>query len=229
MQQFEGINQAMKIKTATEQIAEVLRNDIFSGKFFPGSKLKEIEVTEMLNVSRTPVREAFRILESDGLVKIISNRGVQVRLITEKDVDEVWELRRIVEVHCIRKYIKMFDEHDFQKLENNIQKTEKGINQKDYFSYFSHSVNFHGYLMSHCQNERLNSAFLNARNSIRCAQMVLDKSQKFFRYSLNSHKEILQALKERNLDRCIKLMEHHLDYNHEMMKKNLESDTKFQT
>jgi DNA-binding GntR family transcriptional regulator len=219
----------MLIKTAAEQIADVLRNDIFSGKFVPGVKLKENEISVSLNVSRTPLREAFRILESDGLVKIISNRGVQVRLITEKDVDEVWELRKLVELHCIRKCIKMFDEHDFQKLEDNIQKTEKAINQKDYSLYFSHSVKFHSYLMSHCQNERLNSAFLNARNSIRCMQMVLDKSEKFFRYSLNSHKEILQALKKGNLDRCVKLMEHHLDYNHEMMKKNLESDTKFQT
>ena len=183
----------------------------------------------MLHVSRTPVREAFRILESDELVKIISNRGVQVRLIIEEDIDEVWELRRLVEIYCIRKFIKILDEDDFQKLEDNMQKTEQEINQKDYFSYFSRSVTFHAYLMAHCQNERLHSAFLNARNSIRCAQIVLNKSQTFFRYSLNAHREILQALKERDLDRCVKLMKQHLDYNHEMMKKNLKNNTEFQT
>jgi len=181
----------------------------------------------MLHMSRTPVREAFRILESDELVKIISNRGVQVRLITEEDIDEVWELRRLMEIHCIRKFIKILDEDDFQKLEDNIQKTEQEINQKDYFSCFRRSVTFHVCLMSYCQNKRLHSAFVNARNSIRCAQMVLNKSQTFFRYSLNAHREILQALKERDTCRCVKLMKQHLDYNHEMMKKNLESDTRF--
>jgi DNA-binding GntR family transcriptional regulator len=226
---YYAINPAMIIKTAAQQIAEVLRNDIFSGKFLPGSKLKEMDVTHMLNVSRTPVREAFRILESDGLVKIVSNRGVQVRLITERDLDEVWELRRLVELYSIPKYINTVDEHDFQELEDNIQKTEMAVNEKDYFYYFHHSVNFHAYLMSLCQNERLYSTFLNARNSIRCAQMVLDKSDEFFRYSLDSHREFLQGLRERNLEKCLKSMEHHLDYNHEMMKKNLRSDKKFQT
>jgi len=57
--------------------------------------------------------------------------------------------------------------------------------------------------------------------------MVLNKSQTFFRYSLNAHREILQALKERDTCRCVKLMKQHLDYNNEMMKKNLESDTRF--
>ncbi len=105
----------------------------------------------MLHVSRTPVREAFRILESDELVKIISNRGVQVRLIIEEDIDEVWELRRLVEIYCIRKFIKILDEDDFQKLEDNIQKTEQEINQKDYFSCFRRSVTFHVCLMSYCR------------------------------------------------------------------------------
>ena len=87
----------------------------------------------MLHVSRTPVREAFRILESDELVKIISNRGVQVRLIIEEDIDEVWELRRLMEIHCIRKFIKILDEHDFQKLEDKYKKRNKRLIKKIIF------------------------------------------------------------------------------------------------
>ncbi len=213
--------ETIKIKTTTDQIAGYSRKAIFSGKFLPGSRLKENEISEWLGVSRTPIREAFRILESEGLVEINSNKGVQIPLIKKEELDEVCELRILLEVHCIRKYIKMFNENDFQKMEDIIIKTEYAINQKDYFFYFNQSINFHVYLMSHCKNELLYSAFLNARNSIRCAQMVLDKSQKNFRDSINYHKEILQAIKERDLDRCVKLMRQHLDDNCEMMKRNV--------
>jgi len=210
-----------KIKTVSEQIADILREDIFSGKFHPGAKLKEKEISELMNVSRTPIREAFRILQSDGLVEISTNKGVQVINITEEDVVEVCELRMILETHCIKKIIKTFDEDDFLRMKETIKKTEEMLIKKDYFSYFTHSVNFHGYFMSLCQNERLNSAFLNARNSIRCAQMVLGKSQTFFRNAINLHKEILQSIKEKNLDRSVKLMRKHLQSNCENMIKNI--------
>ena len=198
-----------------------MRNDILCGKFHPNAKLKEKEISELMNVSRTPIREAFRILQSDGLVEINSNKGVQVINITEEDLAEVRELRMVLEIHCVKKIIKTFKEDDFLRMKEIIKNTEEMLIKKDYFSYFTHSVNFHGYLIFLCQNERLNSVFLNARNSIRCAQMVLDKSQESFRYSINAHKEILQAIKERDIDRSVKLIREHLENNCEMMKNNL--------
>ena len=102
-----------KIKTVSEQIADILRDDIFSGRFYPGAKLKEKEISEVMSVSRTPIREAFRILQSDGLVEISTNKGVQVTHITEEDILEVCELRKILEIHCIKKTIKIFNEDDF--------------------------------------------------------------------------------------------------------------------
>ena len=209
------------IKTASEQIADILKNDIFSGKFHPGSKLIEKEISELMNVSRTPIREAFRILQSDGLVEINANKGVQVISITKEDVIEVCELRMVVEIHCIKKIIETFDENDFLRLEDIVKQTEDMLAKKNYFSYYAYTVNFHEYIMSNCKNSRLYSAFLNARNSIRCAQIVLDKDINHLRNSNNDHKRIMQALKERDSDRSVKLMRQHLEDNYKLILKNL--------
>ena len=213
----------MKIKTASEQIAESLKEDIFSGKYLPGTKLKEKEISELMSVSRTPIREAFRILQSDGLVEISSNKGVQVINITEEDVDEVCELRMILEIHCIKKIIKILDEDDFLRLEEIVKKTEEMLIKQDYSSYYTHSINFHEYIMSNCKNKRLYSAFLNARNSIRCAQMVLDKDSNSLKKSIEFHKEIIQSLRERNLGSSVKLIRQHLEDNYKIMQENLRS------
>lgn len=70
----------MKIITIIDQIVDHIRSAIFSGKFIPGSKLKEKEISDWLGVSRMPVREAFRILEAQGLVEIEPNKGAKVPL-----------------------------------------------------------------------------------------------------------------------------------------------------
>ncbi len=215
-------NQTMKIKTAADQIAEILRNDIFSGKFLPGSRLKENEISEWSGISRTPIREAFRILESERLVEITSNKGVQVPIITKKDVEEVYELRILLEPYCIRRFISTIDENHLQEIEDILKKTEYAINQRYYSLYFKCSIDFHGYYILKCQNKLLYSVFSNARNSMRCAQMVLDKNPEFYRKSLNEHKEIVEALRERHPDKCEKLLRQHLEANCQTMKKNLD-------
>jgi len=222
------INQTMKIKTAADQIAEILRNDIFSGNFLPGSRLKENEISQLLNISRTPVREAFRILESEGLVEITSNKGVQIPIITKEELDEVFELRILLEVYCIRKFVNTIDENQIQDMEDILKKSADAINQKDYLSYFNNSINFHAYYMKRCQNERLYSTFFIVRNSIRCAQILLQKNTRYYRESINKHKEIMGALTERDSDKCEKLLRQHLGANCQTMKKSLDNIMRLQ-
>ena len=218
----------MQIKTAAEQIAEILRDYIFSGTLSPGAKLREVEVSKMLNVSRTPIREAFRILESDGLVEVSSNRGVQIPLIPPRDTEEVCEFRQLVESYCIRKFITLLDENHLQEMEGIVRHTEEALDQSDYTSYYAHSIAFHSYYISKCQNDRLYAAFTRIRNSMRCSQMILDKDLGFLRASVNKHKEIIEALRERDSDKSERIMMDHLVTNCQMMKRNLEGNTRLQ-
>jgi len=92
-------------KTIEQYVLSLLRNDILSGKYQPGDKLRQDEVARRFEVSTTPVREAFRGLRSEGLVSIDANKGVVVKGLTVKDVAEIYELRIALEPLLARKAV----------------------------------------------------------------------------------------------------------------------------
>lgn len=86
----------------SEGIARVLRSEIFTGELPAGATLPERLIAERLQVSRTPVREALIILQGEGLVELVPNRGASVRTITTDDVAEIYTLRGLLESHAAR-------------------------------------------------------------------------------------------------------------------------------
>jgi DNA-binding GntR family transcriptional regulator len=86
-----------RIKTNSVQIANRLREDMMSHKLKPGSKLREVELSRTLGVSRSPIREALRILEAEGLTQIAPNKGAYVTKLGEKDLREIYELRTLLD------------------------------------------------------------------------------------------------------------------------------------
>jgi DNA-binding GntR family transcriptional regulator len=209
----------MKIITPIDQIVDHIRRAIFSGKFIPGSKLKEKEISDWLDVSRMPVREAFRILEAQGLMEIEPNKGAKVRLISLEDLEEIYEARILLEVYCLRKFINLITDQDLLAIEEICNKMEDAINQMDPLSYFDHSFSFHEYYITHCQNKLLESVFLRMENSIRCLQFSLDKKPEFYRKSLKEHRQILKALRAKDADGCERLIRHHLESGNKSNKK----------
>jgi len=209
----------MKIITPIDQIVDHIRHAVFSGKFTPGSKLKEKEISEWLGMSRMPVREAFRILEAQGLVEIEPNKGAKVPLISLEDLEEIYEARVLLEVYCLRKFVGLINDRDLTVIEEICDKMEAAIEQKDPLSYFDCSFDFHKYYISHCQNKLLESVFLRMENSIRCLQFSLDKKPKFYRKSLKEHRQILTALRAKDADGCERLIRHHLEAGYKSNKK----------
>jgi len=92
-------------KTIEQQVLSLLRNDILSGKYQAGDKLRQDEVARRFEVSTTPVREAFRGLRSEGLVVIDANKGVVVKGLTVNDVAEIYELRIALEPLLAKKAV----------------------------------------------------------------------------------------------------------------------------
>ncbi len=87
--------------TAAELVAQELANTIISGRLKPGDRLKEQEVCAELQTSRVPVREAFRILQSRGLVEYLPYHGVRVKLVTRKEIEDQYDIQSVLEVHAV--------------------------------------------------------------------------------------------------------------------------------
>ena len=215
----------MTIKTTTDQVVEHITEAIYAGKFSPGSKLKETEISKWLEISRTPIREAFRVLASKGLVEISSNKGVRIPVVTIEDLDEICEFRILLEEFCIRKFLENMNETFIHEMEDIVRDMEKAMEERDYRSYFEHSIGFHAYYLKKCQNSRVYDAFSVMRNTIQCAQLLLKDKPRSYGESIKEHRELLEALRQRDLDKCKTLIRKHLLENCERMKSVLRMRT----
>lgn len=200
----------MQIKTTADQIADVIRNEIFSGNYLPEDKLKENEIASRLSVSRTPVREALRKLEAEGLAEFRPNKGVIVPQIDNHDIDEIYELRILIELYCVRKFIRIATEQHFEEMENIIDQMKNSISNKNIPNYFALSLDFHAYYIRHCQNERMYSFFNSIRNTMRMAQSILGKTDSFNLKSMDEHLEIMRLIKNRSPE-CEKVLSLHIE------------------
>ena len=200
----------MQIKTTADQIADVIRNEIFSGKYLPGDKLKENEISSRHSVSRTPVREALRKLEAEGLAEFRPNKGVIVPQIGDHDIDEIYELRMVIELYCVRKFIRIATEQHFEEMENIIDQMKNALSSNDIPTYFAMSLDFHAYYIRHCQNGRMYSFFNSIRNAMRVAQSILGKTGSFYAKSMDEHMEIMSLLKNRSPE-CEKVLRLHIE------------------
>lgn len=199
----------MQIKTTADQIADVIRNEIFSGKYLPGDKLKENEISSRHSVSRTPVREALRKLESEGLAEFRPNKGVIVPQIDDHDIDEICELRTLIELYCVRKFIRIATEQHFKEMENIMDQMKNALSSDDIPTYFALSLDFHAYYIKHCQNVRMYSFFNSIRNAIRMAQSILGNTS-FYWKSMDNHMEFLNLMKNRSPE-CEKVLKLHIE------------------
>jgi DNA-binding GntR family transcriptional regulator len=206
-----------KIKSIADQIADHIHRSIFEGKILAGERLKENDVAKQLNVSRTPTREAFRILAAQGLVEITSNRGVRVTLITQADLVDLFEMRLLLELYCLRKFVNKATKAEIRDLEVLLQKMANAVADNDSSAYFKYSVDFHAYYINKCQNKRLISVFEVLRNNIRCAQILYMRKAKTRKKSVAEHRAIWSAIKAGDTENSETALRKHLENSYERM------------
>lgn len=213
-----------KIKSMADQIADHIQRSIFEGDILPGDRLKENDIAKQLNVSRTPAREAFRILASQGLVEITSNRGVRVTLISKADLADLFEMRLLLELHCLQKFVNKATKTEIRDLEVVLQKMAKAVAENDRSAYLQHSTDFHIYYIDKCQNKRLISVFEVLRNNIRCAQIFYLRKSKARKESVEEHRAIWRAIKAGDTDKSETALRKHLENSYERMIKLIDPD-----
>jgi len=201
-----------KIQTNSSQVASIIRQLIISGELKSGVRLIESELTKSLGISRSPIREAFRILESEGFLRVVPNKGASVAEFKEKDLHEIYELRALLESHGIRLSCIHLSEQNLEKLRDLIREMEEKVMSEDYAGYLRVANDFHDLYMKNCGNERLFSLFRNLRNNILTVQSF---ARSFPGHDLESgfeeHKAILNALLKRNPDMAEKCIKKHLE------------------
>ncbi len=202
------------------QIEEEVRDAILRGVFKPGERLPESVIANQLGVSRAPVREVLSALERDGLVINIPRRGNFVIDFSEKDIDEIYSLRLLLEIGALRRAISRFTEEDFEEMQELVNRLgEENQQQKDTLEVMNIDLAFHEHIYKAADHSRIGDIW----NRLRMQTQLLIGVTTSTHYSdqpMKLHQEILDALRARDLESAeAKLRAHILDAQHRALKR----------
>lgn len=197
-----------------------LRDDILSGKYEENEELKEVAIGEELGVSRTPVREAFRQLELEGLIQIIPNKGAYVTGITEKDVKDIYMIRSLLEGLCARWATEHITQEQLAEMEENIY-LSKFHAQKGHLEQLADLDNrFHDIMYEACDSKILEHQLKDFHQYVLRVRRKTLASKNRGPKSNEEHEEILQAIKAGDGERAEQLANRHMINAYDNMVKN---------
>lgn len=187
-----------------------IRDDILSGKYKEHEELKEVAIGEELGVSRTPVREAFRQLELEGLIQIIPNKGAYVTGITTKDVKDIYIIRSLLEGLCARWATEYITEEQMEELEENIYLAEFHA-QKGHSEQMADLDNrFHEVLYESCHSKMLEHQLRDFHQYVlRVRRKTLSNDERSSK-SNAEHKLIMEAIKGHDAPKAEMLANQHM-------------------
>lgn len=192
-------------------VFNTLRQAILIGELKPGERLMEIHLADRLGVSRTPIREAIRKLELEGLVVMIPRKGAQVAKITEKNLKDVLEVRRALDTLAVRLACKrMGDTYKKQLREacDEFAKVVKCSNTKDITEA---DVRFHDIINQSTGNDRLIQLVNNLAEQMYRYRLEYIKDAAYHNRLIDEHEEIYNAILERDEERAAKAVVVHID------------------
>lgn len=205
--------------TASEFVYEQLRRKIFEKSLTSGQRLPEVAIAKEMNVSRTPVREALRRLESEGLVQIVPGWGACLASPTRQEIIDTYEVRETLEIMAVRKAARRITPLQLCLLQEQINAEREIFIKKDLESYLKVNDEFHIIIAESSGNSTLAGYVRNILSRI-FVQMIFFES--FFDFdtnpSLEEHITILEALKAHDEERCAALIQEHLKLSMEGLK-----------
>jgi len=193
-----------------EEVAERLRARIFSHELAPGSWLDEQAIAAALGISRTPLREALKVLASEGLVRLEPRRGCYVAELTEQDLDDIFPVIALLEGRCAWEAARRAAGADLAELAAIHKDLERHAAANDPDRFFEANQAFHAAVQRIAGNRFLTQMIADARKVLRLTRRDSLRLDGRLRQSLAEHRAILSALQQRDADKAARLMHDHL-------------------
>lgn len=193
------------------KIYSTLRESILSGKYAAGESLIEKRLAEELNVSRTPIREAIRQLELEGLLESIPNKGVTVKGITNKDMEDIYKIRMVLEGLAARWAIDQITDEETKKLQEAYELMEFYTVKNDIDAISKLNTEFHDIIYAATKSVVLQNILKDFQFYVKWARHESLSSSGRKETALEEHYNILKAFKERNSEAAEKYLTIHVE------------------
>ena len=197
-----------------------LREDILSGKYKENEELREVAIGEELGVSRTPVREAFRQLELEGLIQIVPNKGAYVTGITAKDVKDIYMIRSSLEGMCARLATQNITPEQLEELEENVYLASFHASKGHMEQMAELDNRFHHILYEACDSKMLENLLQDFHQYvIRIRKKTLSTKERGIA-SNEEHRQIMEAIRAGKPEEAERLATCHMNNAYDNMVKN---------
>jgi DNA-binding GntR family transcriptional regulator len=204
--------QNLKQRALYEEVAELLRERIFNGELEPGSWIDELKIADDYGISRTPLREALKVLATEGLVTMKVRRGAYVTEVNEKDLRDVFHLMAVLESDAAGAVAQTATDEELQELEALHQALEKAAkDRKDHIRFFTLNEAFHIRLLQIADNKWRDQMVADLRKVMKLnrAQSLLKAGR--IEESLAEHSAVMTALKARDAGSARAAMRAHIE------------------
>lgn len=191
------------ISSAEESATVALRVAILRGTLPPGMRLRQEDLAEQLGVSRIPLRDAFRRLEAEGLVRIDGRRGARVASLTADNVAEIYELRLMLETHCIRQAIRNLQADDIDRLLAMSEHMDRVATHGDEGRLSRRA--FYDELYRHGGRPRMHDLILKLRDDVHRYHILKNTGASF-----SAHAQLREAIRARDAEASARIMRQHL-------------------
>lgn len=202
-------------------VFNTLRQAILKGELAPGERLMEIQLADRLGVSRTPIREAIRKLELEGLVLMIPRKGAEVAKISEKSLRDVLEVRRSLEELAIELACQRMTEEEITRLEETQEAFREAVNHGDAMGIAESDEHYHDIIYYGTGNARLVQILNNLREQMYRYRLEYIKDADKRQVLLVEHDNILKAIKRRRVAEAKEAMREHIDNQEITVSKNI--------
>ncbi|MCC8150580.1 MAG: GntR family transcriptional regulator [Lachnospiraceae bacterium] len=200
-------------------VFQTLRAAILKGDLKPGERLMELQLASRLGVSRTPIREAIRMLEQEGLAITIPRKGAEVAKMTEKDMEDVLQIRCALEELAVRLSCQNITEAEVQELRVAMNRFREKVGTGDIAQIAEADVNFHDVLYMASDNPKLLGMLNNLREQMYRYRVEYLKDFTVYPQLIEEHRQLYEAVKAGDGEKASSMTRRHLENQTEGVKR----------
>ena len=198
-------------KPLAEEAADQIREEILAGRLGQGERLVEVRIAEALNISRGPVREAFKLLRAEGLLQEEQNRGTYVVRLSSEDVREIYDLRAAIEARAAKLVARAGRQTDLDEIRRALDELERAAERRDVAAVSRTDLAFHETVCRLTGNRRLHEVFMRhvpvVRTLIRLDEYLYASTEEI----ADEHRPMVEAIEARDPELAASRFETHVE------------------
>ncbi|MEH2943525.1 GntR family transcriptional regulator [Lachnospiraceae bacterium KK002] len=201
-------------------VFQTLREAILKGELKPGERLMELQLASRLGVSRTPIREAIRMLELEGLAVTMPRKGAEVARMTEKDMEDVLQIRKALDELAVGLACDNMTEESLEQLRAALKNFEESTRSRDVKKIAQADVEFHDTIYQAADNPKLVNMLNNLREQMYRYRVEYLKNDAVYPRLIEEHKKIYEGLRRKDKETVVEIVSYHV-MNQELVVKNI--------